>query len=57
MIVIYDNQTHMYRVVIEPSEMSTWINTDDIVEARKEFVDRMTWMFNQAICERLKNEF
>lgn len=57
MIVIYDNQTHMYRVVIESSEMSTWINTDDIVEARKEFIDRMTWMFNQAICERLKNEF
>ena len=54
MRIIYDNIQQVYGVQMEPSETITIINTDDIVEARKEFVSRMTWMFNQAICKQLK---
>lgn len=54
MKVIYDNKQEMYLVTIEPTETETWINTSDIVEVKKEFVDRMAWMFNNAIAEKLK---
>lgn len=54
MKIIYDNHQKMYCVVIETSETITWINTDDIVEARKDFVERMMWLFNDAVCEKFK---
>ena len=54
MKIIYDNEQEMYLVTIEPTETETWINTFDIVEARKEFIERMAWMFNNAIAEKLK---
>lgn len=54
MKVIYDNKSKMYGVIIEPGEAETIINTDDIVECRKEFVERMIWMFNNAVCDKLK---
>lgn len=53
MKIIYDNKQKMYGVVIDYSETTTWINTDDIATARKEFIERMTWMFNNAICKQL----
>ena len=55
MKVIYDNERKMYAVSIEPLETTTLINSNDIVEVRKEFVEKMTWLFNQAICDKLKN--
>lgn len=53
MKIIYDDKQKMYLVVIESPETATWINTDDIVEAREEFIERMTWLFNNAVCEEL----
>jgi hypothetical protein len=53
MKVIYDNTAKVFIVINE--EIETLINTDDIVEARRLYLDRMEWQFNDAVRERLKN--
>ncbi len=55
MKVIYDPDGELYVIKLENSETTTLINTRDIVEAREEFVKCMTRLFNDAICEKLKN--
>ena len=52
MKVIYDDKAKVFIVINE--EIETFINTDDIVEARKIYLERMEWLFNDAVCERLK---
>lgn len=54
MKVIYDKEQKMYVVELEPLEMTTIINTDDIVDAREIFVDCMKHLFNEAINKQLK---
>lgn len=54
MKVIYDSKEHIFIVINEEEEIETFINTDDIVEARKIYLDRMEWLFNDAVRERLK---
>jgi hexokinase len=55
MKVIYDKQSKAYIVQLEDLEKATFLNTDDIVEARKYFIEHMTSMFNHAINERLEH--
>ena len=55
MKIIYDKHEESYLIELEYPETVTWINTKDIVEARKEFIERMTWLFNTTICEKLKD--
>lgn len=54
MRIIYEKNQEVYGVEIEPSETVTIINTDDIVEARKEFIAKMTRLFNESICKKLE---
>ena len=54
MKVIYDNEEEKFLIVNE--EIATWINTNDIVEARKIFLERLTQQFNDAINEKLRNK-
>lgn len=54
MEIIYDEEIKQYLVSLDDSEKTTFINTDDVVEAREEFLKRMTWMFNDTIREKLK---
>jgi hypothetical protein len=54
MKITYDNDSKMYFITFDPNETVTYINTDDIVEARDEFIEKMKWMFNQAVREKLK---
>ena len=53
MKVIYDDKTKAFIVINE--EIETFINTDDIVEARKIYLERTEWQFNDAVRKRLKN--
>ena len=48
------SKNKMYIIEIDETERITLINTDDIVEAREEFLKKMEWMFNQAVLEKLK---
>lgn len=54
MEIIYDKECKQYFVSLNDLEKTTFINTDDVVEAREEFLKRMTWMFNETIREKLK---
>lgn len=54
MKVIYDNEAGNYLIVMDPRENVTCVNTDDIVKAREYFIDNMTYLFNDAVCEQLK---
>jgi len=56
MQVIYDDSKEVYLVKMNDPETTIWINSKDIVEARKIFIDHMTYMFNNAVCEQLKAE-
>lgn len=56
MKIIYDTDQNVYCVKVEYPETITLINTEDIVEARTEFINRMTSMFNYAVCEKLKQK-
>ena len=53
MKVIYEPHQGMYLVDIE--EPIIWMNTSDIVEAREMFIEYITGLFNDAICEALKD--
>lgn len=55
MRIIYDDKQNGYFVLIENPETETWINTADIAVAREEFVERLKWAFNEAICKQLKD--
>ena len=57
MKVIYDDEQEVYIVKLEDFENTTIINTDDIVEARERFIKGMTTLFNDAICDALKDSF
>ena len=54
MKVIYESDKEMYGVEIEHPENLIWINTKDITEAKEQFVNSMTMLFNDAVCEALK---
>lgn len=53
MKVIYYDKEKMFLVINEETE--TIINTDDVVEAKNIYLERIAWQFNNAICNRLKN--
>lgn len=55
MKVIYDNEQQAYLVEFERFESPVFINTDDVVEARECFIKQMTFLFNNAVNEQLKN--
>ena len=57
MKVIYCNTEKVYVMQFSPGESVTIINTEDIVEAREEFLKRMKWMFNNAVCETLNGAY
>lgn len=54
MKVIYDNEEEKFLIINE--ETATWINTNDIVEAREMFVERIIQQFNDAISKKLIRE-
>lgn len=55
MKVIFNNIEDAYVIEFENYENRFLFNTDDIVEARKYFIEHMTLLFNNAIKEHLKD--
>ena len=55
MSINYDSELEVYLVTIGSETLC--INTKDIVEAREIFIKNMTSLFNDAICEQLKQGF
>ena len=54
MQVIYDGSQDVYLVKMEYPDTVVYINSNDIVEAREIFIEHMTAMFNNAVCEQLE---
>jgi hypothetical protein len=50
MKVVYDNKDDMYIVTVECPETTTYIKANGYAEARSEFLDRMKFMFDEALC-------
>lgn len=55
MTIIYDPNQEIYCIGIAQPETATYIHANDIVEAREEFIKRMTWLFNEAVNKQLKD--
>lgn len=55
MKIIYDTKQHMYLVKTEYPETEIWIKTNDIAKARDEFVERMIRAFDDAVCDKFKD--
>jgi hypothetical protein len=55
MTIIYDPRQEIYCVGMAQVEMVTYINAKDIVEAREEFISRMTWLFDEAVRKKLED--
>ena len=55
MKIIYEPNQEVFLVEIEYPETETWINTSDIVEVREEFVNRMAWLFDNAVREKFRD--
>jgi hypothetical protein len=56
MKVFFDNKRNLYVVEMIDNELVTYLNTDDVAEAREWFIDRMTWMFNSAVNDKLAED-
>lgn len=55
MRIIYNKEG--YQVLLDPSEAEIYINANNIVEARKHFIDHMTWLFDSTVNESLQKTF
>jgi hypothetical protein len=55
MKIVYGEREQAYFIQLSEAESVTVVNTSDIVEERKYFIDSMTRLFNDAINKRLKN--
>ena len=55
MKIIYDDKENRYIVNLENYENIVVLNTNDIVEARERFVERMESLFNDAVRAQLKD--
>ena len=55
MKIIYEPYQEIYIITLEDKETLTYVNTRDIVDAREEFIKYMTRLFNDTVCEKLKN--
>lgn len=56
MKIVYDNKEDMYLIKAEYPETEIWIKTNDISKARSEFAERMTRTFDNAVCEKFKDD-
>ena len=46
-----------YQISFDPTETDIYINTNNIVEARQHFIDRMAWLFDSTVNERFQKTF
>lgn len=57
MLIAYDDKSDIYRVDIAYPETEIYIKANNLIEAREIFIERMTWLFDEAVREKLKSQF
>ena len=55
MKITYSNEG--YQILLEYPETEIYINADNIVDARKHFIDMMTFAFDSTVNERFQKTF
>lgn len=55
MLIAYNDKSDIYRIDLSYPETEIYIKAEDIVQAREIFIERMTWMFDEAVRNRLKD--
>ena len=55
MRIVYNKEG--YQILLDPSESEIYINANNIVEARKHFIDRMMWLFDSTVNEHFQKTF
>ena len=56
MKIVYDAKVDTYLVKVEYPETETWIKTNDIAKAREVFIEYMTMAFDNAVCDKFKDD-
>ena len=57
MKIVYNDKSDIYRIDLIYPETEIYIKANDITEARKIFIERMAWLFDEAVSEKLKDLF
>ena len=57
MLIAYNDKSDIYRIDLMYPETEIYIKANDIAEARETFIKHMTWMFDEAVREKLKLTF
>ena len=55
MLIAYNEKSDIYRIDLMYPETEIYIKAEDIVQARQIFIERMKWLFDEAIREQLKD--
>ena len=55
MKIVYNKEG--YQILLEYPDTEIYINTDNIIEARKHFIDMMTSTFDSTVNEKFKKTF
>ena len=56
MKIVYDAKVDTYLFKAEYPETEIWIKTNDIAKAREVFIEYMTMAFNNAVCDKFKDD-
>lgn len=57
MKIVYNDKSDIYSIDLMYPETEIYIKANDITEARKIFIERMAWLFDEAVREKLKDLF
>lgn len=57
MLIAYNDKSDIYRIDLMYPETEIYIKAEDITQARQIFIERITWMFDEAVREKLKDSF
>ena len=56
MMIAYNDKSDIYRIDLMYPETEIYIKANDIAQAREIFIERMTWLFDEAVREKLKRD-
>ncbi len=55
-MITYNDKSDIYRIDLMYPETEIYIKANDIVQAREIFIERMAWLFDESVREKLKRD-
>ena len=53
MLISYNDESDVYRIDLMYPETTIYIKANDIADARRMFIERMKWLFDEAVNTKL----